>query len=209
MSVISLPEPDAALAGAVDRVWEHYLCHVEDLDDLRHERKKKPAVRAALEGYSDEDVLEAIRGRRGGPAAAGGTEKSVKQAEIETLVACDDEVGADVPDGDFFARALRGLDRTGWWMEAVERVVLVNRLREVAAQVGFTRFESSGTDFDGELEMGVIRAPLAREVSWLPAVENRGEGSSSSSRAGRSRSGSNAPRSWSGRGGSATGSGPG
>jgi len=58
----------------------------------------------------------------------------------------------------------------------VERVVLVHRLREVVASVGFTRFESSSPDVEGELEIGVSRAPLARDVSWLPAVENRGEG---------------------------------
>jgi hypothetical protein len=54
--------------------------------------------------------------------------------------------------------------------------VLVHRLREVMAQVGFTRFEAVSPDIDGELEMGVRRASLAREITWLPAVENRGEG---------------------------------
>jgi hypothetical protein len=58
----------------------------------------------------------------------------------------------------------------------VERIVLVHRLREVVAQVGFTRFEAASPDIEGELEMGVRRATLAREVSWLPAVENKGEG---------------------------------
>ena len=61
-------------------------------------------------------------------------------------------------------------------MEGIERVVLVHRLREVVAQLGFTRFEPAAPDIEGELEIGVVRAPLAREVSWLPAVENRGEG---------------------------------
>ena len=61
-------------------------------------------------------------------------------------------------------------------METVERVVLVHRLREVTAQVGFTRFESSAPDVEGELELGVRRAALARELRWLPAIENRGEG---------------------------------
>ena len=61
-------------------------------------------------------------------------------------------------------------------MQAIERVVLVHRLREVIAQVGFTRFEAAAPDIEGELEIGVRRACLAREISWLPAVENRGEG---------------------------------
>jgi hypothetical protein len=49
-------------------------------------------------------------------------------------------------------------------------------LREVAALVGFTRFEAEMADVDGELSLGVRRAALARETSWVPAVENRGEG---------------------------------
>jgi hypothetical protein len=65
-------------------------------------------------------------------------------------------------------------------MSAIQRVVLVHRLREVVAQVGFTRFESIGADINGELpdelSLNVQAAPLARDADWLPAVENRGEG---------------------------------
>ena len=61
-------------------------------------------------------------------------------------------------------------------MLPIERVVLVHRLREVVAQVGFTRFEAAAPDIEGELEIGVRRATLAREITWLPAVENKGEG---------------------------------
>ncbi len=103
-------------------------------------------------------------------------EKKVKVAELETLVASKEELGDDRPNGNFFARAL---PRPVWdsrWMRDIDRVVLVHRLREVVAQVGFTRFEAAAPDIEGELEMGVRRASLAREVSWLPAVENKGEG---------------------------------
>ncbi len=55
-------------------------------------------------------------------------------------------------------------------------MVLVHRLREVQALVGFTRFEAMAPSTDGELEAGVSRAALAREPSWFPAVETRGEG---------------------------------
>ena len=65
-------------------------------------------------------------------------------------------------------------------MSPVKQVVLVHRLREVVAQVGFTRFESIGTDINGELPdeltLNVQAAPIARDAEWLPAVENRGEG---------------------------------
>ena len=46
----------------------------------------------------------------------------------------------------------------------IARVVLVHRLREVVAQVGFTRFESAAPDIEGELDIGVRRASLAREI---------------------------------------------
>ena len=61
-------------------------------------------------------------------------------------------------------------------MAALERVVLVQRLREVVVQVGFTRFESAAPDIEGELDMGVRRASVGRDVNWLPAFENKGEG---------------------------------
>src|SRR5262249_9189665 len=102
--------------------------------------------------------------------------KSVKQAEFEALTATKEEVGQDRPDGDFLARALPKATWNKPWMASVERVVLVHRLREVVAQLGFTRFEASTPDVEGELQMGVVAAPLARELSWLPAIENRGEG---------------------------------
>jgi hypothetical protein len=174
MSVISLPDRDVAVARAVDQIWEHYLQYVEDSDDLVKERKRKPPVAAALEGLSDEEVFTEIESRKLGQVV--GSDKSVKQAKFETLAASNAEIGSDKPDGDFFARHL---PRKYWdkpWMEAVERIVLVHRLREVTATVGFTRFESSSPDVEGELDVGVSRAQLAREVSWLPAIENRGEG---------------------------------
>jgi MrfA Zn-binding domain len=130
-------------------------------------------VKAALDGITDEEVLAEIRQRRDDTPRL---DKSVKVAELETLITAKEELGNDRPNGNFFARAL---PRAAWdrpWMRDIERIVLVHRLREVVAQVGFTRFEAAAPDIEGELEMGVRRASLAREVSWLPAVENRGEG---------------------------------
>ncbi|MGA2617880.1 MAG: DUF1998 domain-containing protein [Thermoguttaceae bacterium] len=171
MSVISLPDRDETVKKAVDAAWE-FVEEVENIDQLRYERKKAK-VRAALEGLSDDEVFNEILARRG---AVLGEAKSVKQAELETLTASKEEMGNDVPDGYFFARAV---PREKWdapWTASIERVVAVHRLREVMALVGFTRFEAASPDAEGELEIGVRRAALAQDISWLPAVENRGEG---------------------------------
>lgn len=172
MSVISIPDTRRPVDDAVRSLWEDFLVDVEDSDDLPRMRRK-PTVAAGLQGFSDEEVLAAIGRMRSGDVA---TERSVKEVEFEALAEAKEELGSDVPDGYFFARSL---PRDTWaapWMDSVERVVLVHRLREVIAQVGFTRFEAAGPDIQGELALDVQRAPLAIDTSWLPAVENRGEG---------------------------------
>ncbi|MFN6104048.1 MAG: DrmB family protein [Planctomycetaceae bacterium] len=171
MTVISLPDRDDTVRTAVDAAWE-FLEAVEDLGQLQYERRKAK-VKAALDGISDEEALREIESRRLGTPRI---EKNVKLAELETLMASQDELGEDQPDGNFFARAL---PRPVWdqpWMQSIERVVLVHRLREVVAQVGFTRFSPPTSDINGELDLEVKRAALAREISWLPAVESRGVG---------------------------------
>lgn len=171
MSVISLPDRNEDVREAVETVWD-FIGEVEDVGELKYERKKSK-VHAVLDGFKDKEIFAEIKVRRGQSTQ---NQKSIKQAEMETLIAQKDELGNDKPDGNFFAR---NLPRGSWdapWMESVERVILVHRLREVMAQVGFTRFEAVSPDIDGELEMGVRRATLAREISWLPAIENRGEG---------------------------------
>ena len=172
MSVISLPDRNEDVREAVEAVWD-FIGEVEDESELRYERKKAK-VQKALEGFSDDEVLKEVKVRRGQSLQQ---QKSVKQAELETLSAAKAELGDDRPDGDFFARTLPKGVWDAPWMKNIERVVLVHRLREVIAQVGFTRFEAISPDIDGELEMGVRRASLTHDdPQWLPAVENRGEG---------------------------------
>lgn len=171
MSVISLPERVETVREAVSAVWD-FLETAEDEGDITRERRKAK-VKEALEGVSDAEVWAEIQARRG-PSQV--QEKSVKYAELETLISANEELGEDRPEGVFYARAL---PKKAWdkpWMDGIEKVILVQRLREVMALVGFTRFEAAAPDTDGELDMGVRRADLARNVTWVPAVENRGEG---------------------------------
>jgi len=171
MSVISLPERNETVKELVDLVWE-YLSEVDDLEMLRYERKKA-RVTKALEGLSDQEIFAEIQARK---TPTRTVLKTVKQAELETLISVEEEIGHDRPDGNFFARAL---SKSVWQdeiMEPIERVILIHRLREVMALVGFTRFEAAAPDIQGELEIGVRRAALSPEMTWVPAIENKGEG---------------------------------
>ena len=174
MTVISLPDRYEALAQAVTQAWSLYLQKVDSLDSLKMLLGMLPPLKDMLADFTPEEIFAEIQARRG--ATTSGSGKSVKQAEIEVLISSQEEIGNDVPDGDFFARALSRVQWDSPSTQSIERVVLLHRLREVTAQVGFTRLESSAPDVEGELDAGVTRAALARETKWLPAIENRGEG---------------------------------
>ena len=175
LSVISIPDENEKLQAAVGKVWEDFLQYLEVEEDLPRERKKA-RVHSALEGFSNEIVWREVQRRRMDGSDDGSEIKKIRTAEIETLLSSAEELGEDKLAGDFFARTIkRPAKESGLWKK-IDRVVLVHRLREVVAQVGFTRFEPPVNDYEGELSLGVQLAPLAEEVRWVPAVENRGEG---------------------------------
>lgn len=177
LSVISIPEQGQRVRDAIALVWDDFLQYLESPNELPRERRKDK-VKHALEGLSDADVWREVERRKSGVVQV---LRPIKVEELDTLMACEDAIGSktvgeDTPHGDFYARAVHLAPGRSAPMQRVARVVQVHRLREVVAQVGFTRFESSMPDVDGELALDVRRAPLARDLTWVPAVEHRGEG---------------------------------
>ena len=172
ISVISLPEADAELKEAVSLVYEDFLQYAEDENDLKRERRKE-RVAHALEKFDNHTVWEEVQRRKSGQ---GEVSKSIKQVEIETLLSSPETIGFDVPEGDFYARSKSISGLAPFLENKLERIVLVHKLKEVMALVGFTRFEAALADIEGELSIGVRRAALDLESEWFPAIENRGEG---------------------------------
>ncbi len=172
-NVIHIPDRQAALRKAIESVADDGLANVTSPDELAMLRKLVSTVKAALEGFDSADVFVELQRRKG---LAPPQQKKIKELELETLLGTGEEIGDDLPDGDFYARRLQLPAGRSPEAQKVSRVVLVHRLREVQALVGFTRFEPPTMSFDGELDLPVTIAPLARELRWVPAVENRGEG---------------------------------
>jgi Domain of unknown function (DUF1998) len=172
LSVISIPDSDQKLKAAVNLVHEDFLQYAEDEGDIRKERKKE-RVKEAISAFTDIQIWQEVERRKLGQEPP---KKSIKQVELEAFLESDAEVGEDIPDGDFYActRKLTGLPPA--LAERIDRIVLVHRLLEVIAQVGFTRFESELPDINGDLSLGVRRAALSLDNNWVPAIENRGEG---------------------------------
>ncbi len=174
MSVISLPDKNEDVSDRLDEIWD-LIKNVDSVAKLDMLRELQDLVRAALEGLPSENVLEIIRQRSTG----GVDERPVKEAEFDTLASGRNIIGRDTSESRFFAETL---DRSKWdpngdpSLAALEKLVLVHRLREVIAQVGFTRFEPPAPEIDGELDMKVERQKLDTDIKWLPAIEHRGEG---------------------------------
>ena len=172
-SVIHVPEAGARLRDAVGRLWDK-LKGAKKITSVALYRDEQDDVREALEGSSDAEVFAEIERRRSNAPAA---PRKLKDVEVEALRDCPPDLAVNRPAGKFFARTSKTpvRDPKGA-MAKVDKVVLVHRLIEVRALAGFTRFESKMTDVDGELDLGVKTAHLDDPLTWLPAVENQGEG---------------------------------
>lgn len=172
VSVLSLPDRGTAVDKVVAELWDD-LGVVETKQDLAL-MKRKTRTAEKLAPFSDEEILGAIRSRKEG----GEGERSVKQVELDALLAAPEGYGEDVPiDPDFHARRLpEDVWRRTKRSRNIEAVIQLHRLREVLALAGFTRLEAVMPNIDGEYESDVERAEIATEPSWFPAVENRGEG---------------------------------
>jgi hypothetical protein len=122
-----------------------------------------------LESYTDDEVWAAIEAHR---ADSAGAEMSadLKTPEWEVFVAADPARN----NKDFL---LRPVAAPKGFEAYFEKVVAVERLREVRALTAFTRIESPG-DFSDPSEIpAVLKAPICRGApSWVPVSEVRGEG---------------------------------
>jgi hypothetical protein len=154
LSAISIPEVISPLQESVKRHWA-VLDEVRSVDDLKAARKFNPELKAAFQGMSDDEVWAAIEKSR---SSSDSDDRKLKDVEFATLCSSKEEIGENKPDGDFYARALPKSEWDAPWMQGIQRVVLVHRLREVIALLGFTRIEPATKDVSGELDIGVQRA---------------------------------------------------
>lgn len=172
-SVIHVPEKSARLRDTVGRLWDK-LKGAKKVSSVALYRDEQEDVAEGLQGFPDVEVFAEIERRRSGASVV---TKKLKDAEVEVLLDCPPELAKDDPTGLFYARSAKlPAAHAGSAMAKVDKVVLVHRLTEVRALAGFTRFEPKMTDVDGELDLGVGTARIDDPLTWLPAIENHGEG---------------------------------
>lgn len=170
-----------SIPNTAERLEKLVRKHLPVLEEATREKLplmleyNKP-VRLDLQGFDLDQVwavLEAVR-RNEMPAPP-----PLKPAEYAHIQEVPFEQPGDAPSEEeeaahFFARRLSPKEPLP---DGIERVVLVHNLREVRAQVGFTRLAPSESDLDGDTRIDEIKtAVLGHMTDWLPAIEDHGEG---------------------------------
>ncbi len=170
VSALSFPEPETARTFV-----EQHIVALKNLEPelLVAFKKLNPELGAKMSAFSDADILSALADHK---AKKFDKRLPLRSAEFMQLKASEPEQAGALPNDDekFFARTCQNALPAG-----LSQIVLVHRLREVRIQTGFTRFEASAPDLQGEtseVDLVVEPAPLARHINWLPGVEVFGEG---------------------------------
>lgn len=168
LSALSIPRAEDKLGQMVEEVWGK-LQLVDNIGTLKVVRQLGNVP--TLADYSDEDVWEAIEKRKGASGATDSQDaRDLKTPEWQIFSNPDTNINTP----EF---RLREVSPPQGYESFFTRTVLVERIREVRALVGFTRIESPGDFADGAELPDERRAPLSRrDPVWLPASEVRGEG---------------------------------
>ena len=167
LSVLSVPQATDRLAQLVDDNWP-VLEAAESEQNIALLRRA--GAMADFGKYDDSKVWQAVQRKRAAAPDAAAVVTDLKTPEWRVF---------SNPNRALEARdfRLRVVDPPSQFTSYFERIVLVERLREVRALIGFTRIESA-RDFDSAFDIpDQKRAPLSRrEPVWVPASETRGEG---------------------------------
>jgi hypothetical protein len=178
--VISLPEATDKLSKLVEELWPD-ISGVVSTAEVGFLRRLQSKIRDAFNDFSDDEIFGAVEAKR--TRSVQSDDRTPKEIELDVLDCGKPTFGRDERDSVLFGETLGQAiwARTGDPLlqeitDKIERVVLLHRLREVAALTGFTRFEPLTIDENGELDIGARSAALDTVITWLPAIENRGEG---------------------------------
>lgn len=172
MSALSIPDRAREVMDRVSQsdVWDNL--EEADLEDVGYFRKKNKKVRAALHGFSDEEVFASLQAIRNGSTPQ---REELRTAEFQVFTEATDEIEGQIPPRDKAFFACR-IPKQQPLPEKIERVVLAKKLRQVRAQIGLTRLSAEPPNLQGDYEDASRLQPLGLTTDWLPAAEMFGEG---------------------------------
>lgn len=169
LSALAIPLARDPISQLVQDGWEYF----EDLDSeaevaITVKALKKTGALPGIEKHTPKGIWGVVEQLKNGGADTGVTDADIKGPEWEVLT--DPNPPTDWPH--FLSKAVPV--PTGF-EKKVESVLLLERLREVNALLGFTRVEAP--EESGNPDEQAARAALCKEPpNWVPATQVHGEG---------------------------------
>lgn len=166
LSVLAIPQRGNSLVQLIQDGWKSFekcksLEHLEIVVDTLMSMNALPGI----ENYQPKQIWDAVEAFRSGEDTD--DQSDLKEPEWEVLSA--DTLPTDYPH---FMAVKVGTPSD--FQKVIDRVVLLERLREVNALLGFTRVEAPE---EGAGDKAAPRAPLGFGTqTWTPAFEVHGEG---------------------------------
>ena len=167
LAVLSIPSTSNTLGQLVETNW---VTLQELSDETQVNLLRRIGQLKAFSQYSDADLWAEIQRQKAPNSTVESDVRNLKLPELEVFSAAN----TDLNTANF---RLRPEDPPTGFDKYFTKTVLIERLREVRALIGFTRIESPGDLSDiGDMN-DVALAPLNRErAQWVPASDVRGEG---------------------------------
>lgn len=169
LSVLAIPLEKNQLSQLILDGWQHFI-DVDDEAELRGIVKTlvKTSALPGIDKWDIATIWQAIQVRKSGEAAEVASEGDIKQPEWEVLTSAN-------PPKDWPHFMSTVTDPPEGYDRCVKRTLLLERLREVNALIGYTRVEAPEDSPDP-----AERPPMADltrgTVGWVPASEVHGEG---------------------------------
>jgi hypothetical protein len=167
LSALHLPSQQGGVAAAVEAHWAH-LEIIGEPAVLAYALEANQNL-VALRAFPKDLVWKAMEERRRALAAGSANAASADLRTPEYALLCDPAGAAADED---FSLSERGVPEP--CSELLDQVLLVERLREVRAFVGFTRLDAP--EWGGGKPEGLVRLTRDEPPRWVPAAETRGEG---------------------------------
>ncbi|UTV80127.1 DUF1998 domain-containing protein [Acidithiobacillus sp. YTS05] len=172
LSALSIPRAMDKLSKMVEEQWAE-LKDTDDIDELRLLRKKQHKFQSLIplfSEFSNEEIWAVIESKKAGGEQGRMPAEDLKLPEWEVF----SNPESASANRDF---KLKRVEPPKGFEALFEDTVLVERVREVRALLGFTRIESNADFTEATLLRDGRLTKISRESpTWLPASEVRGEG---------------------------------
>jgi hypothetical protein len=170
LSALAIPQVKDALSQLITDGWESSF---EDLDSEAElagavKNLKKHGTLPGIEKYSTSDIWAAIESYRLGSRQDDHSEANIKGPEWDALTEAS-------PPTDYPHFMSKKVGTPARFASQIKRVLLLERLREVNALIGFTRVEAPEETADPS-ERPKMASLSRSKPEWVPANQVHGEG---------------------------------